>query len=112
MALAELKNASEVASKHGIVILKKLSEITTDIASGSISVEDGEAAIASLWLGLDNLKHSITNSAKLQAFNRGRQLLAATQRIAVGIVSTSLAMAVPIAGNLVSQGLNQLTKNL
>ena len=112
LALAYLKDASEVAGKHGSKILVKLTEITTDMASGAISVEDGEAALKSLWLGLDNLRDSIANAGKLQSYNRGRALLESSQKIAIGVVSAGLSMAAPIAGQLIGEGLAKLTKTV
>jgi predicted O-linked N-acetylglucosamine transferase (SPINDLY family) len=112
LAAANLKEAGEQASTLGQKIIKKLSEVTLQMTNQEIYPEEGTRALESLWLAMENVQEGLETAAAVEAFSRGSALLASTQQIAFGVISSGISLAAPEVGRAISNGLKILTEKV
>lgn len=108
LALGHLKKVSTRAEELGKAILQKSKDILLQVANEEISQDDGEAALASLWSGLDAIQSGLQDAVKLQAFLRGKETLKSAQRISIGIITAGLTLAAPVAGRIVQEAIDKV----
>ena len=98
-AITTMSEASADLARLATNVVVKMEEIGQKVATKQISASTGESAIDNYLHALNLYRHTLTNKARVQAYERSTALLASGKSVLFSVLRFGVQAALPTVGN-------------